>query len=102
MATHFPEMATFLDAYPNVVNLHLQVSDGAEYTYKVETGMSAETHYGLKLAQSIGYPAEVVKYAQELSVKHEALMKQRKVVEEEDEEYCRTRKVITTLNGMGL
>ncbi|KAJ3089447.1 MutS protein msh4 [Quaeritorhiza haematococci] len=77
-ATHYQELAVAFDAHPNVVNLHLEVDsfngDAKEdaavpltYLYTVKNGSSAEKHYGVKLAQIVGLPPDVVKKAMEVS-----------------------------------
>ncbi|RUS27664.1 hypothetical protein BC938DRAFT_482923 [Jimgerdemannia flammicorona] len=66
-ATHFHELTTRLASCPNVVSLHLQVEISKDeqdskirYLYTVKDGNTAEEHYGMKLAEMVGLPLEIV------------------------------------------
>ncbi|KAJ3299721.1 MutS protein msh4 [Borealophlyctis nickersoniae] len=77
LATHFQELTVVLDAYPNVVNLHLEIAmpDPARpetsitYLYTVRDGASTETHYGLKLAELAGLPPSIMERGGQISRK---------------------------------
>ncbi|GAA6042058.1 hypothetical protein JCM8097_004086 [Rhodosporidiobolus ruineniae] len=66
-ATHFKELATTLDRYPNVVSLHLQTEiDRSQpefsltFHHRVVDGMTPLTHYGLELAKIAKLPTSVL------------------------------------------
>ncbi|KAI8907003.1 muts-like protein 4, isoform CRA_a [Powellomyces hirtus] len=74
MATHFQELASVMDGYPNVVNLHLHVEHNTEVanetlkcSYTVRDGISDEKQYGLKLAQMAGFSERALTRAKDLS-----------------------------------
>ncbi|KJE91446.1 hypothetical protein CAOG_009564 [Capsaspora owczarzaki ATCC 30864] len=68
-ATHFEELTLLDSLYPNVANFHLEVqnlgSDSARpvFTHVIRKGPSKETHYGIKLAEVAGFPAQVLERA---------------------------------------
>ena len=63
-ATHYRQLATYLELMPGVITLHLATevnnSNELDFTYRVVEGSSSEQHYGLQLAKTAGLPAEVL------------------------------------------
>ncbi|KAJ3167556.1 MutS protein msh4 [Geranomyces variabilis] len=73
VATHFQELASAMEAYPNVANLHFSVDINPEdqaavqCSYTVHDGISGDTAYGLRLAKLAGFADAVLERAQDVS-----------------------------------
>ncbi|KAJ3021758.1 MutS protein msh4 [Thoreauomyces humboldtii] len=72
LATHYHELATVMEVYPNVVNLHLEVlatdgDAGVTCSYLVRDGIAGDVQYGLKLAKIAGFDDAIIARAEELS-----------------------------------
>ncbi|KAI8981084.1 muts domain V-domain-containing protein [Pilobolus umbonatus] len=73
-ATHFHELTNTLCIYPNVVNLQFnslfeksEEVQTVSYSYKIQDGrLSTKEHYGLQTAQILGFPREVLIYANDI------------------------------------
>ena len=64
-STHYFELTTLPEEFPNVRNVHLQATltgGGIVFLYKVEDGHASRS-YGLEVAALAGIPAEVLKLA---------------------------------------
>ncbi|BGP16624.1 MutS protein msh4 [Rhodosporidiobolus nylandii] len=79
-ATHFKELSTTLDRYPNVVSLQLETEvDPSQPDYsmtfhhRLVDGTTAVQHYGLELAKIAKLPAPVLDKAQLVSLTLESL-----------------------------
>ncbi|KAL0083767.1 muts domain V-domain-containing protein [Phycomyces blakesleeanus] len=77
-STHLHQLTTSLSIYPNVVNLQLKVDITDEmdkcaihFLYTVEDGNTTKLHYGLKAAQLVGFPNNILARAHEISTKLE-------------------------------
>ncbi|KAK8125173.1 DNA mismatch repair protein Msh4 [Apiospora kogelbergensis] len=75
-ATHFEQLTAVLGSRPGVLNLHLEteVSRSNEQEtpkmtmlYKVNSGPAQEEHYGINLAQTIGFPEQFIEIAEDVS-----------------------------------
>lgn len=77
--THFRDLAKILSERNGVANLHLAVDmsedDKMEMLYRISHGTVKEEHYGLKLAQVVPLPADVVDYAEHVAQTLEAQTK---------------------------
>jgi DNA mismatch repair protein MSH4 len=73
LATHFVRVCDVFDTNPNCVTLQLKasiVNDNqpiTKYEYKVGNGACKMKHYGIHLAQRIGFPDQVIATASEVS-----------------------------------
>jgi len=68
--THFHAVARAITKLPRVVALHLESvldQEGYHYTYAVKDGAQNDGHYGLWMAQVVGFPEAVLQRAQELA-----------------------------------
>ncbi|XP_046863669.1 mutS protein homolog 4-like [Xenia sp. Carnegie-2017] len=83
-ATHFLELTTMDGMYPNIENYHMEIKramknkTGAEkisYTHSINKGSTMEKHYGLELAKVSSLPAEILEYAEFLSIHFSARKK---------------------------
>ncbi|GAA5967803.1 hypothetical protein JCM11641_005769 [Rhodosporidiobolus odoratus] len=79
-ATHFKELSTSLDRYPNVVSLHLETKiDRSQPDYsmtfhhRLVDGTTPLTHYGLELAKVAKLPSAVLSKAHLVSATLESL-----------------------------
>ncbi|OAD73912.1 hypothetical protein PHYBLDRAFT_64866 [Phycomyces blakesleeanus NRRL 1555(-)] len=95
-STHLHQLTTSLSIYPNVVNLQLKVDIvsllenhyqssythlsietdemdkcAIHFLYTVEDGNTTKLHYGLKAAQLVGFPNNILARAHEISTKLE-------------------------------
>jgi hypothetical protein len=66
--THYPQLSSLADVYPNVQNQHLGATISAErsgeirYTHKIMPGPCImSTDYGVEMAATCGWPADIVK-----------------------------------------
>ncbi|KAG0359943.1 hypothetical protein BG005_011813 [Podila minutissima] len=74
-ATHFQELAHTLEAYHNVVNMHLETeltrddgqNPGLSFKYRVTQGFANEEHYGLLLAKAIRLSQDITDRADQVS-----------------------------------
>ncbi|KAG2184970.1 hypothetical protein INT43_000883 [Umbelopsis isabellina] len=73
-ATHLHELVYTLDAHINVVKLQLLVKMGTldrqsdiQFLYKVHDGSTNEMFYGLKAAQMVGLPEQIIDRAYNIS-----------------------------------
>ena len=70
-ATHFRDLATILAERSGVVNLHLAVDmrepSKMSMLYKIAQGSVQEKNYGIALAKVMGFPANVLEIAEEVS-----------------------------------
>jgi DNA mismatch repair protein MSH4 len=79
--THFQQLTGLAGMYPSVQNIHLDAAlstEGREikYTHRVQPGACrVPTDYGVALADSCGWPSEVVKEAQLLEMQARTKMK---------------------------
>ena len=80
-ATHFRDIASILSERNGVVNLHLAVdmseNDKIEMLYRISDGAVQEEHCGLKLAQVVPLPPDVVEHAQHVAATLEEQMKKK-------------------------
>ncbi|CAO3657832.1 unnamed protein product [Umbelopsis ramanniana] len=84
-ATHLHELTYTLDVYPNVVKLQLMVELNTannqcsmRFHYLVQDGRADPVSYGLKAAQMLGLPDEIVHRAYTISNELQRLADQRK------------------------
>ncbi|KAI7863458.1 muts domain V-domain-containing protein [Spinellus fusiger] len=73
-STHLHELSQIIDMYPNVVSLQLRVdmveknsACSMHYLYTVEDGHSSKYNYGLKTAELVGFPNEIMLRAYEIA-----------------------------------
>ena len=80
--THFRDLARILSERNGVTNMHLAVdmsnADKMEMLYRLSSGTAKEEHYGLKLAQVVPLPPDVLEHAQLVSKTLEAQGKKQK------------------------
>ncbi|KAF2166433.1 hypothetical protein M409DRAFT_23075 [Zasmidium cellare ATCC 36951] len=81
-ATHFRGLSTILSERPGVVALHLAVSTSEPNTisplYRLASGTSSDTHYGLQLARLLPLPPDVLPRAEYIASTLENQMRRRK------------------------
>ena len=80
-ATHFRDLARIMSERNGVVNLHLAVDtqegNKMEMLYRLESGVTQEEHYGLKLARVMPLPPDVVEHAEHVAATLERQMKKK-------------------------
>lgn len=81
-ATHFRDLANILAERNGVANLHLAVDmsdeQRMEMLYRISQGTVQEEHYGLRLAQVVPLPPDVLEHATHVAQTIEAQTKERK------------------------
>jgi len=81
-ATHFRDLPKILAERNGVVNFHLSVemgeADKMTMLYKISSGAVQEQHYGIALAKVVDLPSDVIRVAEEVSMKLTANMERRK------------------------
>ncbi|GAB4817899.1 hypothetical protein N2152v2_004945 [Parachlorella kessleri] len=68
-ATHFPQLAELAAVYPNCRAWHLDVDTSRNklnFSWRLKAGSNDAGHYGLMLAQSVGFPETVLTEAQRI------------------------------------
>ncbi|KAF2237697.1 DNA mismatch repair protein-like protein MutS [Viridothelium virens] len=81
-ATHFRDLARFLEERAGVINLHLQAEMTQEnemsMLYKLAQGAVQEQHYGIKMAKLMPLPPDVIEYAEVVATRLQEQINKRK------------------------
>ncbi|XP_059139154.1 mutS protein homolog 4-like, partial [Physella acuta] len=80
--THFKQLTDLSKIYPNVANYFFEVHrvfnqeakcEKVSYTHILSRGITPETHYGLKLAETSAFPASVIQDAIQIALQLDTL-----------------------------
>lgn len=74
-ASHFPQLAELCKVYPNCRSWHLHVEtrgNKLDFLWKLKAGSTDSVHYGLLLAETLGFPADVLNHASSIVTSKDA------------------------------